>query len=183
MIKSNNLSTKLLAIASYYAQIVTQFDKFSLFFLSPHSYAKLSKMNLKLQKGFTLIEILIVVVILSILAITVVPQFLDQPGKARIARAQSDIQSLNKALSMYKLDNYSYPSTSQGLQALVTPPSGQPSAKNWKPGGYIEKLITDPWGNPYQYLNPGSRGTIDIYSLGADGQAGGEGENQDVGNW
>lgn len=135
------------------------------------------------QKGFTLIEILIVVVILSILAITVVPQFLDQPGKARMARAQADISNLNKALSMYKLDNFNYPSTSQGLQALVSKPGGQPAAKNWKPGGYIEKMIKDPWGNNYQYLNPGNHGTIDIYSLGADGQPGGEGENQDIGNW
>ncbi len=84
---------------------------------------------------------------------------------------------------MYKLDNFNYPSTSQGLQALVTPPSGQPNAKNWKPGGYIEKLIMDPWGNPYQYLNPGSHGSLDIYSFGSDGQPGGEGESQDLGNW
>jgi len=138
--------------------------------------------NMKPQ-GFTLIEILIVVVILSILAITVVPQFLEEPGKARVARAKSDIHSLKTALSMYKLDNFQYPSTSQGLQALVSKPSGQPQAKNWKPGGYIENMIKDPWGNDYQYLNPGNHGTIDIYSLGADGQPGGEGQNADVGNW
>ena len=142
-----------------------------------------NKVKLNNLRGFTLIEILIVVVILSVLAITVVPQFLDQPGKARTARAQSDVQNLKKELSMYKLDNFSYPSTSQGLQALVSNPSGQPPANNWKPGGYIEKLIKDPWGNPYQYLSPGSRSEIDIYSLGADGQPGGEGENQDIGNW
>ncbi len=135
------------------------------------------------NNGFTLIEILIVVVILSILAITVVPQFLDQPAKARVARAQSDIQNLKKALSMYKLDNFQYPSTAQGLNALVSRPGGQPLAKNWKPGGYIEKVISDPWGNPYQFLNPGNRSEIDIYSFGADGQPGGEGENQDIGNW
>jgi len=140
-------------------------------------------MNLNNQHGFTLIEILIVVVILSILAIAVVPQFLDQPAKARVARAQSDIQSLNKALSLYKLDNYNYPSTSQGLQALTSKPSGQPLAKNWKPDGYIERMIQDPWDNPYQYLNPGNHGSIDIYSLGADGQPGGEGDNKDIGNW
>jgi len=134
-------------------------------------------------EGFTLIEILIVVVILSILAITVVPQFLDQPAKARVARAQADIQNLNKALSMYKLDNFSYPSTSQGLQALVSKPSGQPLAKNWKPGGYIEHMINDPWGNAYQYLNPGNHSAIDIYSLGRDGQPGGEEEDKDIGNW
>jgi general secretion pathway protein G len=135
------------------------------------------------QQGFTLIEILIVVVILSILAITVVPQFLDQPAKARVARAQSDIQSLKKALSMYKLDNFNYPSTSQGLQSLVSKPGGQPLAKNWKPGGYIENMIKDPWGNDYQYLNPGNHSSIDIYSLGADGQPGGDDNNQDIGNW
>lgn len=135
------------------------------------------------HQGFTLIEILIVVVILSILAITVVPQFLEEPGKARVARAKSDIQSIKTALSMYKLDNFYYPSTSQGLQALVSKPSGQPLAKNWKPGGYIENMVKDPWGNDYQFLNPGNHGGIDIYSLGADGQPGGEGQNTDVGNW
>jgi len=140
-------------------------------------------MNSKKNQGFTLIEILIVVVILSILAITVVPQFLDQPAKARVARAQSDIQNLKKALSMYKLDNFNYPSTSQGLDSLVNKPGGQPVAKNWKPGGYIERMIQDPWGNPYQYLNPGNHGEVDIYSMGADGQPGGEGDNADVGNW
>lgn len=140
-------------------------------------------MKLSKQQGFTLIEILIVVVILSILAITVVPQFLDQPAKARVARAQSDIQNLKKALSMYKLDNFNYPSTSQGLQSLISKPGGQPLAKNWKPGGYIENMIKDPWGNDYQYLNPGNHASIDIYSLGADGQPGGEENNQDIGNW
>lgn len=140
-------------------------------------------MNKNKYHGFTLIEILIVVVILSILAIAVVPQFLEEPGKARVARVKSDIQSLKTALSMYKLDNYQYPSTSQGLQALVSKPSGQPEAKNWKPGGYIENMIKDPWGNEYQYLNPGNHGTIDIYSLGADGQPGGEANNADIGNW
>lgn len=138
---------------------------------------------IKKQSGFTLMEILIVVVILSILAITVVPQFLDQPDKARVARAQQDIQSLNTALSMYKMDNFSYPSTSQGLEALVQKPAGQPEAKNWKPGGYVQKLPNDPWGNPYQYLNPGNKAEIDIYSLGADGQPGGSELNADIGNW
>ncbi len=135
------------------------------------------------QHGFTLIEILIVVVILSILAITVVPQFLDQPAKARVARAQSDVQELKTALSMYKLDNFSYPSTAQGINALVSKPSGQPLAKNWKTGGYLERMIKDPWGNEYQYLNPGNHGIIDIYSMGRDGQPGGEGDDADIGNW
>ncbi len=140
-------------------------------------------MKSNIQHGFTLIEILIVVVILSILAITVVPQFLDQPAKARIARAQSDVQQLKTALSMYKLDNFTYPSTAQGLNALVSKPSGQPLAKNWKTGGYMERMIKDPWGNDYQYLNPGNHGAIDIYSMGRDGQPGGEGDDADIGNW
>jgi len=135
------------------------------------------------QSGFTLMEILIVVVILSILAIMVVPQFMDQPDKARVARAQADIQALQTALSLYKLDNFRYPSTAQGLQALVSKPSGQPEARNWKPGGYLQQLPNDPWGNPYQYLNPGAHGEIDIYSFGADGQPGGEGVDADIGNW
>jgi len=138
---------------------------------------------MKNQSGFTLMEILIVVVILSILAITVVPQFLDQPDKARVARAQQDIQSLNTALSIYKMDNFNYPSTAQGLQALVQKPGGQPEARNWKSGGYVQKLPNDPWGNPYQYLNPGNRAVVDIYSFGADGQPGGEGLDEDIGNW
>ena len=140
-------------------------------------------MKSNIQHGFTLIEILIVVVILSILAITVVPQFLDQPAKARIARAQSDVQQLKTALSMYKLDNFTYPSTAQGLNALVSKPSGQPLTKNWKTGGYMERMIKDPWGNAYQYLNPGNHGAIDIYSMGRDGQPGGEGDDADIGNW
>ncbi len=140
-------------------------------------------MKSNIQHGFTLIEILIVVVILSILAITVVPQFLDQPAKARVARAQSDVQQLKTALSMYKLDNFSYPSTAQGLNALVSKPSGQPLAKNWKTGGYMERMIKDPWGNDYQYLNPGNHGVIDVFSMGRDGQPGGEGDDADIGNW
>jgi len=135
------------------------------------------------QSGFTLMEILIVVVILSILAVAVVPQFLDAPDKARQARALADVKNIETALSMYKLDNFQYPSTSQGLQALVQKPSGNPEAKNWKPGGYLKQLPNDPWGNPYQYLNPGSHSDIDIYSLGADGQPGGDEQNKDIGNW
>lgn len=142
-----------------------------------------SPFNRSVANGFTLMEILIVVVILSILAITVVPQFLDAPDQARVSRAQADIKNLQTSLSMYKLDNFNYPSTSQGLQSLVQKPSGTPEAKNWKPGGYVEKLPNDPWGEPYQYLNPGNRAAIDIYSFGADGQPGGEGLDADIGNW
>jgi general secretion pathway protein G len=135
------------------------------------------------QAGFTLMEVLIVVVIISILAITVVPQFLDAPDQARVATTKADIKNIETALNMYKLDNFNYPSTSQGLQALVQKPSGTPEAKNWKPGGYLSKLPEDQWGTPYQYLNPGNHGTIDVYSFGADGQPGGEGLNADIGNW
>jgi general secretion pathway protein G len=135
------------------------------------------------QQGFTLMEILIVVVIISILAITVVPQFMDTPDTARISATKADIKNIETSLSMYKLDNFNYPSTSQGLQALVQKPSGLPEARNWKPGGYLPKLPNDQWGTPYQYLNPGNHGAIDVYSFGADGQPGGEGINADIGNW
>lgn len=142
----------------------------------------MQKIN-KQQEGFTLMEILIVVVILSILAVAVVPQFMDKPDQARVAKAKTDVSSLNTALSIYKMDNFSYPSSAQGLQALVQKPSGNPEAKNWNPNGYIQKLPKDPWGNDYQYLNPGNRAAIDIYSLGQDGQPGGEGIDADIGNW
>ncbi len=128
-------------------------------------------------------EILIVVVILSILAVAVVPQLMDRTDDARVARAQSDISALKTSLSVYKLDNFNYPSTSQGLNALVSKPSGLPEAKNWNPNGYVESLPKDPWGNDYQYLNPGNHSDIDIYSFGQDGQPGGEGVNADIGNW
>jgi len=139
--------------------------------------------SLQRSGGFTLMEILIVVVIISILAVTVVPQFMDEPDRARVAQAKATIKNLETSLSLYKLDNFTYPSTSQGLEALVSKPSGSPEAKNWKPGGYINKLMEDPWGQPYQYLNPGNHGEYDVYSLGADGQPGGDGINADIGNW
>ena len=133
--------------------------------------------------GFTLIEVLVVVVILGILAAIIAPRFMDEPGRARAARAKIDIGGFETALNLYRLDNFVYPSTEQGLQALVEKPSGTPEAPNWKAGGYIKALQKDPWGQDYLYLSPGQRGEIDIYSLGADRQPGGEGENADVGNW
>lgn len=134
--------------------------------------------------GFTLIEIMVVIVILGILGAIVVPKIMDQPDKARVAAAKQDIQTLSTALSMYKLDNFAYPSTQQGLQALVKQPSGDPPAPNWKPGGYIHKLPLDPWGHPYQYLNPGTHNDdYDLFSLGADGRPGGTGLAADIGNW
>ena len=135
------------------------------------------------MRGFTLIEVLVVVVILGILAAFVVPKFFDKPGEARQVKARADIQSLATALNMYRLDNFAYPSTNQGLDALVSQPGGLPEARNWKAGGYIERLPKDPWGRDYAYLSPGQRGDFDLYSLGADGQPGGEGENADIANW
>ena len=133
--------------------------------------------------GFTLIEVLVVVVIIGILAAVVVPRFMDEPDRARVVKAQQDIQAIQTALNMYRLDNQVYPSTNQGLAALVEQPSGQPPAPNWKSGGYLERLPVDPWGREYQYLNPGIHGDIDIWSNGANGMPGGEGLNAEIGNW
>lgn len=135
------------------------------------------------SRGFTLIEIMVVVVILGILAAIVVPNIMDAPDKARVTKAKQDIQMIESALELYKLDNFVYPSTQQGLQALVAQPGGDPPARNWKPGGYLKQLVKDPWGNDYQYLNPGTHGEIDIFTYGADGKPGGDGYNADIGNW
>lgn len=135
------------------------------------------------QAGFTLIEIMVVVVILAILAAAVVPRIMDRPDEARITKARQDIRVLESALELYRLDNFNYPSTQQGLEALVRQPSGDPPARNWKNGGYIKALPSDPWGNEYQYLSPGVRGEVDIYSLGADGRPGGSDAAADIGNW
>ena len=135
------------------------------------------------SSGFTLIEIMVVIVILGILAAVVVPRVMDRPDTARIVKAKQDVRALEGALELYRLDNFNYPSTDQGLEALVTEPSGSPEAKNWKAGGYMKRLPTDPWGNEYQYLSPGVNGDIDIFTYGADGEEGGEDTNADVGNW
>lgn len=137
----------------------------------------------RFQSGFTLIEIMVVVVILGILAAVVVPKIMDNPDKARIVKAKSDVQAIKGALDLYKLDNFNYPSTDQGLAALVQKPSGSPEARNWKQGGYLDRLPRDPWGNEYQYLNPGVNADIDVFSYGADGRPSGEGVNADIGNW
>lgn len=132
------------------------------------------------QQAFTLIEVMVVVVILSILAAFVVPKVMDRPDQARMAKARQDIKAIESALNLYRLDNYRYPSTDQGLQALVNKPS---NASNWKQGGYLERVPKDPWNRDYVYLSPGTKGEVDIYSFGADGQAGGEGVDADIGNW
>ena len=135
------------------------------------------------QRGFTLIEIMVVVVILGILAAVVVPNIMGRPDDARITKAKQDIRVLESQLNLYKLDNYSYPTTQQGLESLVTKPAGDPEPRNYKSGGYIKSLPKDPWGNPYQYLQPGTRGELDLFSLGADNEPGGEGPAGDIGNW
>lgn len=134
-------------------------------------------------RGFTLVEIMVVVVIIGILGALVVPKLLGRTGEARVTAARTDIATMSQALKLYKLDNQRYPSTEQGLQALVTRPTAGPAANGWKDGGYMEKLPKDPWGNAYQYLSPGIHGEVDIFSLGADGQPGGTGEDADVGSW
>jgi general secretion pathway protein G len=133
--------------------------------------------------GFTLVEIMVVVVIIGILGALVVPKLLGRTGEARVTAAKTDIATMMQALKLYKLDNQRYPSTEQGLQALITKPTAGPAANGWKSGGYMEKLPKDPWGNAYQYLSPGIHGEVDIFSLGADGQPGGTGEDADVGSW
>jgi len=134
-------------------------------------------------RGFTLIEIMVVVVIIGLLAAVIVPQVVGQVEKARVSKAQQDIASLETALTMFKLDNFKYPGTDQGLQALVVQPS-DPTIRHWKPGGYVKRVQKDPWGADYQYVYPGTHGgEYDLFSLGADGQPGGEGEAADIGNW
>ena len=138
----------------------------------------------KSSRGFTLIELLVVVVILSILAALIVPKIMDRPDEARIIAAKSDIRAISSALKLYKLDNGVYPSTEQGLQALVKKPESGDIPRNWKSSGYLDRTPKDPWRNDYQYLNPGLHGQdIDIFSLGADSQPGGEGSNADIGSW
>jgi general secretion pathway protein G len=136
--------------------------------------------RLRLARGFTLIEVMVVVVILSILAAVVVPRIMDNPDKARAVKAKQDIRVIKNQLDLYRLHNFRYPTTDQGLEALVQRPADAP---HWQEGGYLDRLPKDPWGRPYLYLNPGQQAQIDIYSLGADGQSGGEGPDADIGSW
>lgn len=132
----------------------------------------------KMQQGFTLIEVMVVVVILGILAAILVPKVMDRPDQARITKARQDIRALEAALNLYKLDNYVYPTTDQGLEALAEKPSS-PEPPNWKSGGYIDRLPLDPWKQPYQFLSPGVHGSIDVYSLGPDQVP----SEDDITNW
>ncbi|UCH16718.1 MAG: type II secretion system major pseudopilin GspG [Burkholderiales bacterium] len=134
-----------------------------------------------LTRGFTLIELMVVLVIIGVLAALIVPNVLERADEARVTAARTDVNNLMQALKLYRLDNQRYPTAEPGLDALVRQPTVGPPPPNWKP--YLEKLPNDPWGHPYQYVNPGVKGEIDVYSLGADGQPGGDGKDADVGSW
>ncbi len=135
------------------------------------------------EAGFSLLELMVVVVIMSILALVVMPRIIDRPDQARVARVQSDLAVLSGAIKLYKLDNFRYPSTEQGLLALSEAPTIAPVPQNYASNGYIDRLPQDPWGNSYQYLQPGIHGEFDIFTLGADGVSGGDGVDADLGSW
>lgn len=135
----------------------------------------------RLTAGFTLIELMVVLVIIGVLAALIVPNVLDRAEDARATAAKTDVNNLMQALKLYKLDNQRFPTAEQGLAALLVKPTTAPAPVNWK--SYVDKLPNDPWGRPYQYLNPGIKGEIDVMSFGADGQPGGEGKNADIGSW
>lgn len=135
----------------------------------------------RMMRGFTLIELMVVLVIIGVLAALIVPNVLDRADDARVTAARTDVNNMVQALKLYKLDNQRFPTAEQGLQALVTKPTVGPIPPNWRP--YLDKLPKDAWGQPYQYLNPGVHQEIDVLSFGADGQAGGEGKNADIGSW
>ena len=140
-------------------------------------------MNVARQGGFSLVEILVVLVIMGLLISVVAPTVLNQADDARVKKVHADFKAIETALKIYRLDNYVYPTTEQGLEALVEASTLEPEPRNFKQGGYLGELPIDPWGRPYLYLSPGENRDVDIYSLGADGLSGGEGQNADVGNW
>ena len=139
-------------------------------------------MNL-LQSGFSLLEVMVVLLILGLLAGLVAPRILNRVDDARVQKAYADMRGIETALQLYQLDNYRLPTTDQGIEALVEKPRSAPEPKNWKAGGYLDVLPIDPWGRPYLYLSPGEHGEFDLYTLGADGSPGGDGQNADLGNW
>ena len=135
------------------------------------------------HSGFSLVEILVVLVIMGLLISVVAPTVLNRADEARVQKVHADFKAIETALKIYRLDNYVYPTTEQGLAALVEPSTLEPEPRNFKEGGYLSEMPIDPWGRPYLYLSPGEHGEVDLYSLGADGLSGGEGQNADVGNW
>ncbi len=147
----------------------------------PHMQAQHATPQTQRQRGFTLIELMVVLAIIGVLAALVVPNVLNRADDARVTAAKTDVGNLMNALKLYRLDNKNYPSAEQGLNALVIKPTVGQAPLNWKP--YIDKLPNDPWGRPYQYMNPGVKGEVDVLSLGADGQPGGDGKNADIGSW
>lgn len=163
---------------SYHAQNTERV--FIMIFSSAQSLRRTSPQS---DSGFSLLELMVVVVILSVLALVIVPRVIDRPDQARAARAQSDIAAVTSALNLYRLDNFRYPTTEQGLAALVTAPTTEPKAPNWAAGGYMDRLPVDPWGTPYQYLLPGVHGEFDVFTYGADANPGGSGVDADIGSW
>jgi general secretion pathway protein G len=147
--------------------------------------ARPSAISARIARGFTLIEIMVVITILGVLAALIVPRVVGRTDDAKIAAAKQDIATIMQALKLYRLDNGRYPTTDQGLQALIVKPTTEPVPTNWKQGGYIERtgVPVDPWGDPYKYLNPGIKGEIDVFSLGRDKANGGEGPDADIGSW
>ena len=135
------------------------------------------------QGGFSLLEIMVVVVIIGILVATIAPNLFGETERARLTRVKVDISALEDALERYKMENFNYPTTDQGLEALITKSNLPPEPKHFKPGGYVKRLQKDPWGNDYQYMSPGQFGVFDLFTLGADGEVGGEGANKDIGTW
>ena len=143
--------------------------------------SRIQRLRQAASRGFTLIELMVVLVIIGLLAALIVPNVLDRADDARLTAARTDVSNIMQSLKLYRLDNQRYPTGEQGLQALVTKPTTSPVPSNWRP--YLEKLPQDPWGQPYKYLNPGLKGEVDVFSLGADGKEGGEGKDADIGSW